>query len=92
MNIALGQSHTTLDGVNLQLARIDTITSHAAQVTANVSNLVTVVTSAASSPLAKAAAFGFGMRRAAARRRAADEEADLRSRLKAERKNKGAMR
>lgn len=92
VNIALGQSHTTLDGVNLQLARIDTITSHAAQVTANVSNLVTVVTSAASSPLAKAAAFGFGMRRAAARRRASDEEADLRSRLKAERKNKGAMR
>jgi uncharacterized protein YoxC len=85
VNITLGQSHATLDGVNLQLARIDTITSHAAQVTANVSNLVTVVTSAAASPLAKAAAFGFGVRRAAARRRAADEEADLRARMKAER-------
>jgi uncharacterized protein YoxC len=92
VNIALGQTHTTLDGVNLQLARIDTITSHAAQVTANVSNLVTVVTSAAASPLTKAAAFGFGVRRAAARRRAAEEEQELRARLKAERRGKGAMR
>jgi uncharacterized protein YoxC len=92
VNITLGQTHTTLDGVNLQLARIDTITSHAAAVTANVSNLVTVVTSAASSPLAKAAAFGFGVRRAAARRRAAEEEADLRSRMKAERRGAEAGR
>jgi uncharacterized protein YoxC len=92
VNIALGQTHTTLDGVNLQLARIDTITSHAAQVTANVSNLVTVVTSAAASPLAKVAAFGFGVRRAAARRRAAEEEQELRARMRAERRGKGAMR
>ena len=92
VNIALTQSHTTLEGVNLQLARIDTITSHAAQVTANVSNLVTVVTSAAASPLTKAAAFGFGVRRASARRRAAEEEAELRSRLKEERKRGGVFK
>ena len=89
VNTALSQVHTTLDGVNLQLARLDTITGHAAQVTANVANLATVVTSAASSPLVKAAAFGFGVRRAAAKRRAEAEEESLKARLKDERKGRG---
>jgi hypothetical protein len=75
-----------LDGVNLQLARLDTITGHASQVTANVANLTTVVTSAVSNPLTKVAAFTYGMRRAAKQRREADEEAELRARLKADRK------
>src|SRR6476646_7815629 len=48
VNTALTQVQTSLDGVNIQLARIDTITSHAAQVSANVANLTTVVTAAAS--------------------------------------------
>jgi uncharacterized protein YoxC len=86
VNATLGQVQTSLDGVNLQLARLDTITGHVSQVTANVANLATVVTSAAANPLTKAAAFAYGLRRASARRRAADEEAELRSRLKAERK------
>jgi hypothetical protein len=47
-----------------------------------------VVTSAAASPLAKAAAFGYGVRRAAAKRRAEQDEADLRARLKAERRER----
>ena len=88
VNTALTQAQTTLDGVNVQLARIDTITEHVSHVTANVANLTTVVTSAAASPLGKAAAFGFGLRRAAARRKAAHEEEDLRARLKAERKER----
>jgi len=86
VNTALTQVQTSLDGVNLQLARIDTITGHAAQVSANVANLTTVVTAAAANPLAKVAAFAYGMRRAANRRREADEEGELRDRLKAERK------
>jgi uncharacterized protein YoxC len=88
VNTALTQVHTTLDGVNLQLARVDTITTHASQVTANVANLATVVTAAAANPLTKVAAFGFGLRRAAARRRADEEETELRSRLKSERKHR----
>ncbi len=87
VNTALSQTKVTLDGVNLQLARLDAITGHVSQVTANVANLSTVVASAAASPLAKAAAFGFGVRRAAARRRAAAEEAELRSRLRQERQS-----
>lgn len=86
VNTAIGQVHGTLDGVNLQLERLDTITGHAAQVTANVAHLSTVVSSAASNPLVKVAAFGYGVRKAAANRRHAEDERDVRSRLAAERK------
>jgi len=88
VNIALTQMHTTLEGVNLQLERLDTITHHAAQVSANVANLTTVVTAAAANPLTKAAAFAYGVRRAASRRRAAADEAELRAKLKADRKER----
>ncbi|HEY3006672.1 MAG TPA: DUF948 domain-containing protein [Micromonosporaceae bacterium] len=86
VNTALGQAHTSLDGVNLQLAKIDTITGHAEQVTANVANLATVVTAAASSPLVKVAAFSYGVRRAAAKRRHADEEREVRAVVKQRRR------
>jgi uncharacterized protein YoxC len=90
VNVALSQSKVTLDGVNIQLARLDAITGHVSQVTANVANLTTIVTEAASSPLAKAAAFGFGVRRATARRRAEAEETELRDRLRRERRRSDA--
>lgn len=82
VNTALTQVHQTLDGVNLQLMRVDTITGHAAQVSANVANLATVVTSATSNPLVKVAAFGYGVRRAANLRKAADDEKTVRAALK----------
>ena len=66
VNTALEQVQTSLDGVNLQLAQLDTITEHAQNVTANVANLATVVTAAAANPLVKVAAFGYGVRKAAA--------------------------
>jgi uncharacterized protein YoxC len=86
VNVALGQVHTTLDGVNLQLARVDTITEHASHVTANVANLSTVVSAAASSPIVKVAAFGYGVRKAATNRRRAAEESELRQEFKQRRK------
>jgi uncharacterized protein YoxC len=86
VNAALSQVHTTLDGVNLQLERLDAITSHAQTVTANVANLSTVVTSAASSPLVRAASLTYGVRKALANRRKADEEAEVRARLKEQRR------
>ena len=86
VNEALGQVHTTLDGVNLQLERLDTITGHAQTVTANVANLSTVVASAASSPLVRVASLTYGVRKAMANRRKADEEAEVRARLKEQRR------
>jgi uncharacterized protein YoxC len=86
VNGALSQVHTSLDGVNLQLARLDTITGHAQQVTANVANLSTVVSAAAANPLVKVAAFSYGVRKATAARRRADEEKEVRAVLKEKKK------
>jgi uncharacterized protein YoxC len=86
VNTALTQVHTSLDGVNLQLARLDTITAHAQTVTANVANLSTVVSAAAANPLVKVAAFSYGVRKAAAKRRHADQEREVRDELKERRR------
>ncbi|WP_018350125.1 DUF948 domain-containing protein [Longispora albida] len=88
VNVALGQVQTTLDGVNVQLAKVDTITSHASHVTANVANLATVVTAAASNPIVKVAALGYGFRKATAKRRHDSEEREVREEMKARRKGR----
>ncbi len=87
VNIALQQVHTSLDGVNLQLAKIDTMTGHAQNVTANVANLATVVSAAAANPLVKVASFGYGIRRAAAARRHAETEKEVRTAIKQRRRS-----
>ena len=86
VNTTLGQVQVSLDGVNLQLAKVDTITEHAAHVTANVANLSTVVAAAAASPLVKVASFGYGLRRAVNNRRRADEDREVRDTIKQRRK------
>lgn len=92
VNTLLHQAQTSLDGVNLQLERVDTITGHAATVTGNVANLSTVVTSVATNPLVKVAAFGYGVRRAAARRAQQDEEREVRGLLRQRRKGRRRAR
>ena len=86
VNTTLGQVQVSLDGVNLQLAKVDTITEHAAHVTANVANLSTVVAAAAASPLVKVASFGYGLRKAVNNRRRAEEDREVRDTLKQRRK------
>ncbi len=86
VNVALTQVHTSLDEVNAQLVRVDAITAHASTITANVANLATVITSAAASPLVKIASFGYGVRRATAKRRRAGEEEQVRTEVKERRK------
>jgi uncharacterized protein YoxC len=86
VNTALSQMNTTLDGVNLQLEKVDSMTGHVQQVTANVANLSAVVSAAATNPLVKVAAFSYGVRKAAAARRHADQEREVRAELKQRRK------
>lgn len=86
VNVALEQVQTSLDGVNLQLAKVDTMTTHAQNVTANVANLAAVVSAAAANPLVKVAAFGYGVRRAAAARRHAETEREVRDTIKQQRR------
>jgi uncharacterized protein YoxC len=83
VNTALGQFQTSLDGVNVQLARVDVMTQHVSSATANVAYLVNVVTTTASSPLVKAAAFTYGLRKATGDKRKADDEQAMRDELKA---------
>lgn len=92
VNAALGQAQTSLDAVNLQLQRVDTITSHAAHVSANVANLANVVTSVTANPLIKAAAVGYGVRRAAVRRARLEDEREVRAMLRERRKGKRRAR
>jgi ABC-type transporter Mla subunit MlaD len=92
VNTALGQVHTSLDGVNLQLQKVDTITGHAAHVSANVANLANVVTSVASNPLVKVAALGYGVRQATARRSRQEEERDVRALIREQRREQRAAR
>ncbi|WP_067502538.1 DUF948 domain-containing protein [Actinoplanes sp. TFC3] len=87
VNVVLGQSQVTLDGLNVQLAKVDTMTEHAQNVTANVANLATVVSAAAANPLVKVASFGYGLRKAAAARRHAEDEREVRATLKRRRKS-----
>ncbi|MEU4558196.1 DUF948 domain-containing protein [Actinoplanes sp. NPDC023936] len=86
VNTALGQVQVSLDGVNVQLAKVDTMTEHAQNVTANIANLVTVVSAAAANPLVKVASFGYGVRKAAAARRHAEEDREVRAAIKQRRK------
>jgi uncharacterized protein YoxC len=85
-NTALAQVQISLDGVNVQLAKVDTITEHAAHVTANVANLSTVVAAAAANPLVKVASFGYGLRKAVNNRRRAEEDREVRDTIKQRRK------
>jgi len=86
VNTALGQVHTSLDGVNAQLVKVDRMTEHAQAVTANVANLTTVVSAVAANPLVKVAAFTYGVRKAAAARRHAAEDRELRAQHKRQRR------
>ena len=85
VNTALGQVQVSLDGVNVQLAKVDTMTTHAQNVTASVANLATIVSAAAANPLIKVASFGYGLRKAAAARRHAQDEREVRATLKSRR-------
>lgn len=83
VNTALGQTQTTLDGVNVQLARVDVMVQHLQGATANVANLVNVVSATAASPLVKVASLGYGLRRANAARKHSEDESAVREELKA---------
>ena len=86
VNTAVTQLHTTLDGVNAQLDRLDTISGHAEQITGAAARVSTIVAGASESPLVKAAAFGYGVRRSINARRHAEVDRGLRGRLAGERR------
>ena len=65
----LSQASTTVAHVNSNLERVDDITGNAANVSSNVAALTSVVAATLGSPLIKVAAFSYGVRTAAKKKR-----------------------
>lgn len=60
----LDEAATTVASTNVQLERVDAITSSAAQVSENVSALTSLFAATIGAPMIKVAAFSYGVRRA----------------------------
>ena len=88
----LGQASTTVAHVNSNLERVDDITGNAANVSSNVAALTSVVAATLGSPLIKLAAFSYGVRTAAKKKREGQVIADAAARDKAARRERRALR
>ncbi|MCW2676767.1 MAG: uncharacterized protein JWR70_1807 [Modestobacter sp.] len=89
----LSQASTTVTHVNANLERVDDITGNAANVSSNVAALTSVAAATLGSPLIKIAAFSYGVRSAARKKREGQAVADANAAAKAERRaRRGARR
>ncbi|MCV2394565.1 DUF948 domain-containing protein [Actinotalea sp. M2MS4P-6] len=60
----IDEAATTIATTNVQLAKVDQMTTSAAEITQNVSALTALVSATVGGPLIKVAAFSYGVRRA----------------------------
>ena len=88
----LDRASTTVAHVNSNLERVDDITGNAANVSSNVAALTSVVAATLGSPLIKVAAFSYGVRSAAKKKRVGVALADAARRDKDERRARRAAR
>jgi uncharacterized protein YoxC len=88
----LAQATTTVGHVNSNLERVDDITGNAANVSSNVAALTSVVAATLGSPLIKVAAFSYGVRSAARKRREGVALAEAAQRDKEARRARRATR
>jgi uncharacterized protein YoxC len=88
----LTQANTTVAHVNSNLERVDDITGNAANVSSNVAALTSVVAATVGSPLIKVAAFSYGVRSAARKKREGQAIAEAAERDKAARRARRAAR
>lgn len=82
----LGEVTTSVTHVNQELVRVDAITANVQSISGNVSALTSLFAATLGSPVIKVAAFSYGVRRAAGKRRTADVNKRVRSELKADKK------
>jgi uncharacterized protein YoxC len=82
----LGQTQTTVEHVNTNLANAETLTTNAADITTNARALATAFSATLGGPLVKAAAFSYAVRRAVGKRDKAEVDAEVRSARKAAKK------
>jgi uncharacterized protein YoxC len=74
----LNDAQGTLTGVNAQLVHVEGIAKNVNSMTTNVAALTSVVSSTVGSPLIKAAAFSYGVRKTVQTRRDAEVVRDAR--------------
>jgi uncharacterized protein YoxC len=77
----------TLVQVNAELVQVESIAKNVNSMTTNVAALTSVVSSTLGSPLIKAAAFSYGVRKTVADRRDADAVRSARRKHRADRKS-----
>jgi uncharacterized protein YoxC len=68
----LAQAQQTMESVNVQLVQVESIATNVNSMTTNVAAMTSVVGSTLGSPMIKAAAFTYGVRKTVAERRDAD--------------------
>ena len=88
----LSQASTTVNHVNANLERVDDITGNAANVSSNVAALTSVFAATLGSPLIKVAAFSYGVRSAAKKKREGAALASAQQAAKDERRARRANR
>ncbi len=88
----LGEVTTSVTQVNGELVRVDAITSNVQSISGNVSALTSLFAATMGSPLIKAAAFSYGVRRTLGDRRRGDVEKRVKTELKAERTRRKTAR
>jgi uncharacterized protein YoxC len=83
---------TTVDHVNKELERVDGIAQNAQAVSSNAAALTSLFASTLGGPVMRVAAFSYGVRRAAQRRRRAEAEQAAKQAARAERRARRAAR
>jgi len=82
----LTNANETVSQVNSQLARVEGITLNAQAVSSNAAALSSLFATTLGTPVVRLAAFSYGVRQAAAKRRRSDVTKRVREQLRAERR------
>lgn len=90
MGPLLTEAHETIESINQQLVHVEGIAKNVNSMTTNVAAMTSVVSSTLGSPMIKAAAFTYGVRKTVAERRDADAVKAARRKHRADRRTRRA--
>jgi uncharacterized protein YoxC len=84
----LADAHQTVEALNVQLVQVEGIARNVNSMTTNVAAMTSVVSSTLGSPMIKAAAFTYGVRKTVADRRDADAVKAARRKRRSDRRSR----
>jgi uncharacterized protein YoxC len=85
----LTDAHETVEAINVQLVHVEGIAQNVNSMTTNVAALTAVVSSTLGSPMIKAAAFTYGVRKTVSDRRDAEAVRTARRKHRSDRRSRG---